>query len=270
MVVCVKEDMTGWIMSEHGIEDSRLTVMYQVDDYVTPSGKRAAQWLCKCNCDKDSHIIAIGSKIKNGIVKSCGCMSKEARFSNKYNQYDYSYEYGVGFCNNTGSEFYFDWEDFDKIKDYSWYEYISNNGLYHTVRAYDPNAHKKVTMAQLIKGYDYDHENRNPLDNRKENLRVASSQENSRNRTIQRNNTSGFVGVSWHKRSNKWTAQIKVDGQLIHLGIFTEKYDAIIARLKAEMKYFGIEFAPQRHLFAEYDIVCDRKKKNEIEVRNDK
>ena len=246
-MVRIKEDMTGWVMSEHGISDSRLTVIRQVDDYVSQNGRKTAQWLCKCSCSKDSYIVAIGSKIKHGKVKSCGCLSEESRFINKYNQYDYSKEYGIGFCNNTNTEFYFDWEDFDKIKNYSWYEYVSNNGTYHSVRAYDSNTHKKIIMSQLIIGHNCDHENRNPLDNRKENLRRATAQENARNRSIQRNNTSGFIGVSWHKRINKWVSRIKIDSKLVQLGSFTNKNDAIISRLKAELKYFGAEFAPQRH-----------------------
>lgn len=252
-MVRTKEDMTGWIMNEHGVKDSRLTVIHQVDDYVAPDGRRAAQWLCKCSCEEGNYIIAIGSKIKHGKVKSCGCMSKEARFTNKLNEYDYSREYGVGFCSNTKSEFYFDWEDFDKIKDFSWYEHVI--GSYHVLKAYDNNTNKKICMAQLIKGYYCDHKNRNPLDNRKENLRDATAQENARNRTRQSNNTSGFVGVSWHKQSQRWTAYIKVNGENIYLGRFANKDDAIIARLNAEVKYFGTEFAPQRHLFTEYNIL---------------
>lgn len=47
---------------------------------------------------------------------------------------------------------------------------------------------------------------------------------------------------------------IKIKGKQKHLGYFANKNDAVIARLKAEAKYFG-EFAPQRHLFEEYNIV---------------
>lgn len=254
-MVQTKEDMTGWVMKEHGVEDSRLTVVRQVDDYIAPNGRGTAQWLCKCNCNENNYIVAIGSKVKHGKIKSCGCLSKETQFKNKHNEYDYSKEYGVGFCTNTRSEFYFDWEDFDKIKDYSWYEHTI--GSYHAVKTYDHKTNRKICMAQLIKGHYCDHKNRNPLDNRKENLRYATAQENSRNRTKQNNNTSGFVGVSWHKQSNKWRSRIKINGCDIHLGSFINKRDAIITRLNAEAKYFGIEFAPQRHLFNEFDIKVD-------------
>ena len=77
LMVKVKIDMTGWKMWEHGVPDSRLTVIRQVEDYVTPSGERKAQWLCKCNCKDENEMSATGSSIKNGYTKSCGCLARE-------------------------------------------------------------------------------------------------------------------------------------------------------------------------------------------------
>ena len=66
-----------------------------------------------------------------------------------------------------------------------------------------------------------DHINGDTLDNRIENLRLASAIDNSRNRKLHKNNTSGYVGVTYRKRDNKWVAQISIDSKMIHLG----KYD---------------------------------------------
>lgn len=72
-----KEDMTGWVMSEHGVPDSRLTVIKQVDDYIFPkSQKRLARWLCECSCNDHNKVITISTKLKNGEIKSCGCLKK--------------------------------------------------------------------------------------------------------------------------------------------------------------------------------------------------
>jgi hypothetical protein len=71
-MVKVREDMTGWRMCEHGVPDSKLTVKRQVEDYEYTNGKRKAQWLCDCNCG-NTDIIVVGSKLKSGRVKSCGC-----------------------------------------------------------------------------------------------------------------------------------------------------------------------------------------------------
>ena len=45
-MVKVQIDMTGWVMSEHGVSDSRLTVIRQDEDHISPNGKRYARWLC--------------------------------------------------------------------------------------------------------------------------------------------------------------------------------------------------------------------------------
>ena len=59
-----------------------------------------------------------------------------------------------------------------------------------------------------------DHINRNPLDNRKSNLRICSYQENSFNKSIRVDNTSGIPGVSFHKINKKWRAKIKYNNLL--------------------------------------------------------
>ena len=85
-----------------------------------------------------------------------------------------------------------------------------------------------------------DHINGNTLDNRKQNLRICSQQQNTMNNSnIRSNNTSGYKGVTWDKSKNKWTAQITVNYKNIHLGRYDKIEDAIKERQKAEIKYFG-------------------------------
>lgn len=79
-----------------------------------------------------------------------------------------------------------------------------------------------------------DHINGNGLDNRIENLREVSHQENHRNAKLSRRNKSGFVGVYWYAGKSPWRAFIKVDGRLIALGSFADMQDAIEARKAAE------------------------------------
>ena len=55
------------------------------------------------------------------------------------------------------------------------------------------------------------------------------------------------------QKENMWGANIQVDNKRYNLGIFKDKKDAIIARLKAEKEHCK-EFAPQKHLFKEYNI----------------
>lgn len=76
-MVQVKEDMTGWVMSEHGVPESKLTVLYQTDDYVSPSGKREARWMCQCSCGSDPVAIRQHA-VKHGSTLSCGCIHTES------------------------------------------------------------------------------------------------------------------------------------------------------------------------------------------------
>ena len=87
-------------------------------------------------------------------------------------------------------------------------------------------------------GFDTDHINSNGLDNRKSNLRITTRTGNllNMNDPIPKNNKSGFRGVSWHKKSNKWRAFISVNRKQISLGLFNLKKDAVNSRKTAERK----------------------------------
>jgi hypothetical protein len=84
---------------------------------------------------------------------------------------------------------------------------------------------------------DIDHIDGNGLNNRRDNLRKVSRQENNKNRPMQTNNTSGYVGVTWNKRDQKWQVQIYVNEKNIHGGLFTDKKDAIQKRKQLEKEY---------------------------------
>jgi hypothetical protein len=88
-----------------------------------------------------------------------------------------------------------------------------------------------------------DHINGNPLDNRKANLRVCTSQENIRNSQKRRGCLSKFKGVTRDARKNKlWRAQICIDGERKSLGYFYTEIEAAHAYAKAAKELFG-EFA---------------------------
>lgn len=89
-------------------------------------------------------------------------------------------------------------------------------------------------------GLVVDHINRDTKDNRRVNLRFATNQENTRNISMQKNNTSGYKGV--HRHYGKWQVEIKVDYKKIRLGRFTDIRDAARCYNEAALKYFG-EFA---------------------------
>jgi len=118
--------------------------------------------------------------------------------------------------------------------------YIGNNGRYMgriQYRAYQ--AHRIIWA--VVYGEDpagqIDHIDHNPLNNRIDNLRVVSHQENHRNTSHRKNNTSGAMGVSWFAATSRWSAYIMVDKRKHHLGYFADKQDAIAARKAAEAQY---------------------------------
>lgn len=88
-------------------------------------------------------------------------------------------------------------------------------------------------------GFFIDHKNRNSLDDKFSNLRLATCSQNNSNRGTPSHNTSGRKGVHWNKQSNKWLAKIKIKGKVIYLGFFDNLDKAGEAYVNASKKYFG-------------------------------
>lgn len=88
-------------------------------------------------------------------------------------------------------------------------------------------------------GFVLDHLNGNKADNSIANLRLATVTQNAANSKRRAANTSGYKGVSWHKRDKVWFAGIGVNGKNIHLGSFTSRESAAEAYRDAAVKYFG-------------------------------
>jgi hypothetical protein len=225
-----------------------LTVIEQDEDYVNPSGKHYAKYLCQCDCGNEVPVSVTAYMLTSGRTRSCGCLRKTlpSKMFKKENKKDLSGEYGIIWATNKNEKIYFDLEDAEKVLSYSWG--VDSQG--YATATIDG---KKVKMHAFLGYPNYDHHNRNKLDNRKTNLVKCTTSENNLNKSKQSNNTSGFIGVSWHKQFAKWRARVSVNKKEIHLGLFDNIQDAVVARLIAEKKYYG-DFAPQRHLFDEYGI----------------
>lgn len=80
-----------------------------------------------------------------------------------------------------------------------------------------------------------DHKNGIRSDNRISNLRQATNAYNQQNTNFIRSNSSGYVGVSFHKRVNLWQARITLNNETKHLGYFSDPVDASTAYLEAKM-----------------------------------
>lgn len=100
-------------------------------------------------------------------------------------------------------------------------------------------------MHQLVIGsfsIQVDHINHNKLDNRKENLRQCTQQQNNANAQKRSGTSSKFKGVSFNKDKNKWEAKICVNYKTIHLGRHNVEEDAARAYNEAAREHFK-EFA---------------------------
>lgn len=225
----------------------RLVVASRADDYITKQGQHEVQWNCLCDC---GNIVAVrGYALKRGTSQSCGCLAEELKSQRvkRYNTYDLSGEYGIGYTSN-GEEFWFDKEDYELIKDYCWHY---GTGGYLLANTSDNNR-PHIQFHRLVMGVSdkswteviIDHKVHGKMterkyDNRKENLRMVNRAQNNQNAHIRKDNTSGFKGVCWNKRMQKWQSSINVNGEPIYLGSFVDKDAAIQARSDAEKKYFG-------------------------------
>ena len=101
-------------------------------------------------------------------------------------------------------------------------------------------------------GQRVDHRNGDTLDNRRENLRACSHQENSFNKkrtTKQGGRPTGLRGICWHNRLKKWQASICLNGRKVHLGYFASDCEAGRAYDRACRKMFG-DFASPNHVAA--------------------
>lgn len=147
-------------------------------------------------------------------------------------------------------------DDIDKCIKYRWC-ISQNRGASRSERGKLIQIHRLIMDCIELKENEFiDHKNRNKLDNRKENLRFVNNQQNSFNSSVNKNNTSGLIGVRFDKQRNKWSSELMLDNCWKLKKRYTTKQHAIISRLEAELKYFGAEFAPQRHLFEEYGITA--------------
>jgi hypothetical protein len=140
-------------------------------------------------------------------------------------------------------KFIIDIGDYDKfVKGYSFK--LHPDGYVQYSGAKD-GLHNKY-LARVLFGepddMEIDHINTNPLDNRRENLRIATHRQNCKNKNKYKNNTSGFKGVSFDKKEQKFRARISIDGKRKFLGYFATAEAAHEEYKRAAVKYHG-EFA---------------------------
>lgn len=132
---------------------------------------------------------------------------------------------------------------FKEVSKYTWW--LGRNG-YATTQLKFPEKGRwiPVTLHRLLKGFpkgvEIDHRDGNKHNYQLSNLRIATHQQNARNRPRQNNNMSSkYKGVTWHKDRNKWVARLQVLNKNLYCGIFSSEEDAARAYDKKAKQIFG-------------------------------
>lgn len=116
-------------------------------------------------------------------------------------------------------------EDFTWLNQWKWHS--MGRYAYHSFKEF---GWKEIAMHRLINktplGFQTDHINRNGLDNRKINLRTVTNSQNQHNTEKRAENTSGYKGVTFHRRDRYWQSSIRVNGKRFYLGSFKKIEDA--------------------------------------------
>lgn len=167
------------LLSEMPKRIGRWTIIEEIkgEDYA-----KYYKCICECGTEKIIH----RSNLLSGRTRSCGCLRRELHHKNyqKVNKYSINEKDRsvTGKATNTDNEFIIDYEDYEKVKNISWYE--TNCGYI----AHKNRNRKVVLLHRLVTGAPdgmvVDHINHNTLDNRKNNLRICTQKENALNRNI--------------------------------------------------------------------------------------
>ncbi len=139
-------------------------------------------------------------------------------------------------------------EDFERINQFKWYAHKIREMWYATRSSTRFYMHRVIMNAPS--GMLVDHKDRDGLNNQKYNLRVTTNAKNLWNQGKHKDNTSGYKGVSFDKKSKKWLVQIRVnDGNARHLGYFdtveegAHAYDRAAKELHGEFAYLNFRDA---------------------------
>lgn len=202
----------------------RLTVVSKADR----SNSRKVLWNCECSCGNSK--VVRGCSLKSGDTQSCGCLNAE-RAKGLHTTHGLHkhplYKVFIGMidrCFNPKSTHY---EDY------------GGRGITICDRWKDSlgNFIEDVAVG-YGKGLHLDRIN-NDGNYTPDNVRWVTPQQNNMNRGGAKNSTSKYKGVSWNKATTKWRADIRKDGKLHYLGLFTDETEAALAYNEKAKELFG-------------------------------
>jgi hypothetical protein len=222
------------------------------------------KWLCRCSCFNE--VVITGRCLREGSTKSCGCLRKEMLSAQskvlhrkKWHPQEIDENtYGIPLSSNKIA--LIDKEDYDKVKDYSWFAQYDEKGKRFYARTGTHGT--KIRMHRLIldakESQIVDHKDHDGLNNRKNNLRLCEQSQNCMNKLYQSNNTSGYRGVSFHKGKNKYQATIMVKRKQIYLGSFDTAIEAFKVYQEKARELFGAFYCKEKPKKGASDMTMEK------------
>jgi hypothetical protein len=142
-----------------------------------------------------------------------------------------------------GHEAVIDAADVPLVSGHNWRALVRRDTIYAQTTDRSGGCRRDILMHRAIMGepdgVHIDHEDGNGLHNQRLNLRSATRSQNMQNARTRRDNSSGYKGVSLHKRSGLWRAEIQSNGHRKTIGYYEAPEAAHAAYCEASAKYHG-------------------------------
>lgn len=220
-----------------------------VIEEVPRAGARGVRMMrCRCECGEQT-VVQLG-KLRSGVIKSCGCRRYE-RFGAQLLPTSRT-EIPLHGKIAAGRVALIDEDDFELVAPYRWNvrevwkdgKYVSGPyALTSLPRRDNGGKAPSLLMHVLIMGQPWiDHIDGNTLDNRKSNLRLATPEQNARNRRMRQSGKSQYKGVALVEANGRWIAHIGYGGKDNHIGVYANETSAAYAYDMAAREHYG-EFA---------------------------
>ena len=178
---------------------------------------------CVCDCGKELYYPCEILTSKKAKTKSCGCFNKEflTALNKKYNKIEIDGDIAKIYFYNSDRYAIIDAEDVDKIKDYCWVDNPKKYYPFAFINGKHIDLHRLI-MPNDNKNFVTDHINRQPLDNRKCNLRITTQMQNCWNRNLSIANKTGYKNITYVKSRDRYSVSVSRNYKRYYLGYYKD------------------------------------------------
>jgi hypothetical protein len=194
-----------------------------------------ARFLCQCDCGTERELF--GFMLRGKKTQSCGCYARELR-TKKWSPVDCGDHFKIPLSQGKFAKI--DKEDYLKIQNLSW---CINPQGYAIARPRGVGKQRLINMQQvilgIIKGKEIDHINHDKTDNRKQNIRFCTRQQNTWNTSKSKGKSSLYRGIHWVHEKKRWYVRIRCNHKESFLGYYRDIKEAVEARRAMARKLYG-------------------------------